>query len=136
MGCLPVLCPWEVAVGRVLPSPFRALLKGLWAPICRSHCPSCSLLGKGSDQLRGHRGPHRPTAHGPKKRIAPQKWEDAQREKQDWGRRSGLSSCPCLGRNHPCPGSAPYPHPCSGAGRGLGMSPPLSPLVKTSRSIY
>lgn len=53
------------------------------------------------------------------------------------GRRRGLSSCPCLGRNHPGPSSAPTPTPVLVLAGGLGMqSSPLSPRWSRPLKIY
>ncbi|XP_059762002.1 paraplegin isoform X3 [Balaenoptera ricei] len=46
-----------------------------------------------------------PPPHGPKKRIAPQRWSDAQREKPEAGEAEAAGSSPCRGRSRPGPGS-------------------------------
>ena len=46
-----------------------------------------------------------PPPHGPKKRIAPQRWSDAQREKPEAGEAEAAGSSPCRGRSCPGPGS-------------------------------
>lgn len=46
-----------------------------------------------------------PPPHGPKKRIAPQRWSDAQREKREAGEAEAAGSSPCRGRSSPGPDS-------------------------------
>lgn len=46
-----------------------------------------------------------PPPHGPKKRIAPQRWSDAQREKREAGEAEAAGSSSCRGRSSPGPDS-------------------------------
>ena len=88
---------WEVAGlgGWALPLP-RSALKGLLSgPLSAAHTAllflqlASALLEKEVINYEDIEALIGPPPHGPKKRIAPQKWSDAQREKQDSGEEEG-----------------------------------------------
>ena len=97
MGCPPVLHPWEVAGlgGRALPLPHSALKGLLSGPPSAAHTAllflqlASALLEKEVINYEDIEALIGPPPHGPKKKIAPQKWSDAQREKQDSGEEEG-----------------------------------------------
>lgn len=131
--------------GRLGPPPSalcsqRALV---WAPICRSHCPlvppagECPA-GKGSDQLRGHRGPHRPTApRAQEKNCTAEVERCPEREAGLGGGGGGLAAAPAWGGTILAPVAPPPPPLFWCWPGGLGMqSSPLSPRWSRPLKIY